>query len=88
LKADYGQGMARLKTARIFKSEGLKGEYAWTNGDKKYYKSIKFDFAGREVLPRVEQKKTFKEVYEMKQIEGNPWKMWKKLISKEKTWLE
>jgi len=87
LDPDYGQGIVRLKTARIFKSEGLKGESAGYRGDKKYYKSIKFDFAGREVLPRVEQKKTFKEVYEMKQVEGDPWKMWKKLTSKEKTWL-
>ena len=87
LDADYGQGMARLKTARIFKYEGLRGESAGSRGDKTYYKSIKFDFAGREVLPRVEQKMTFKEVYEMKQVEGEPWKMWKRLTSKEKTWL-
>ena len=87
LSADYGQGMARLKTARIFKSEGLKGEFSWQRGDKRYYKSIKFDFAGREVLPRVEQEMTFKEVYGMKQVEGEPWKMWKRLTSKEKTWL-
>ena len=87
LDPDFGQGMTRIKTARMFKSEGLKGDYAWTNGDKKYYKSIKFDFAGREVLPRVEQKLTLKEVCEMKQVEGAPWKMWKRLISKEKTWL-
>ncbi len=87
LDADYGQGMARLKTARIFKYEGLRGESAGSRGDKTYYKSIKFDFAGREVLPRVEQKMTFKEVYEMKQVEGEPWKMWKRLTSQEKTWL-
>ena len=87
LDADYGQGMARLKTARIFKYEGLRGESAGSRGDKTYYKSIKFDFANREVLPRVEQKMTFEEVYKMKQVEGEPWKMWKKLISKEKTWL-
>jgi hypothetical protein len=87
LDAEYGQGIARIKTARMLKAEGLKGDYAWSNGDKKYYKSIKFDFAGREVLPRVEQKLTFKKVWEMKQVEGEPWKMWKRLISREKTWL-
>jgi hypothetical protein len=87
LDPDYSQGIARLKAARIFKSEGLKGDYAWQRGDKKYYKSIKFDFADRTVLPKVEQKMTFKEVYEMKQIKGEPWKMWKRLTSKEKTWL-
>jgi len=87
LDPDYSQGIARLKTARIFKSEGLKGDYAWQRGDKKYYKSIKFDFVDRAVLPKVEQKMTFKEVYEMKQIKGEPWKMWKRLTSKEKTWL-
>ena len=87
LDPDYGQGMARIKTARILKSEGLRGDFAWQRGDKRYYKSIKFDFAGREVLPRVEQKMTFKEVWNMKQKEGTPWKTWKRLISKEKTWL-
>tara|TARA_R100001460_G_scaffold106145_1_gene153418 strand:- start:100 stop:678 length:579 start_codon:yes stop_codon:yes gene_type:complete len=87
LSADYGQGMTRIKTARILKSEGLKGDFAWRREDKKYYKSIKFDFAGRDVLPEIEQKMTFKEVWEMKQTQGDPWKMWKKLTSIEKTWL-
>jgi len=87
LDADYGQGMVRIKTARILKYEGLKGDFAWQRGDKKYFKSIKFDFAGREVLPRIEQEMTFKEVWEMEQVQGEPWKMWKKLISTEKTWL-
>lgn len=87
LDPDYGQGMARIKTARILKYEGLRGNFAWQRGDNKYYKSIKFDFAGREVLPKVEQKMTFKEVWNMKQKQGDPWKMWQKLTSKEKTWL-
>ena len=87
MNSDYGQGMARIKTARILKSEGLRGDFAWQRGEKKYYKSIKFDFAGREVVPRVEQKMTFKEVYGMKQVKGEPWKTWKRLTLKEKTWL-
>lgn len=87
LDPDYGQGMVRIKTARILKSEGLKGDFAWQRGDKRYYKSIKFDFAGRDVLPKVEQKMTFKEVWNMKQKKGDAWKMWQKLTSKEKTWL-
>ena len=87
LDPDYGQGMARIKTARILKSEGLRGDFAWQRGDKKYYKSIKFDFAGRDVLPKVEQMMTFKEVWNMKQKQGEPWTMWKRLTSKEKTWL-
>ena len=87
LNADYSQGMARLKTARILKYEGLKGDFAWQRGETRYFKSIKFDFAGREVLPKVEQKMTFKEVWEMEQVQGEPWKMWKKLTSTEKTWL-
>ena len=87
LKPDYGNGMVRIKTQRIFKFEGLKGEFSWQRGDKKYYKKIKFDFVGREVLPRLEQKMTFKEVWEMDQKEGEQWKMWKRLMSKEKTWL-
>lgn len=87
LKPDYGNGMVRIKTQRIFKSEGLKGEFSWQRGDKKYYKKIKFDFVGRDVLPRLEQKMTFKEVWDMQQKEGRQWKTWKRLTSKEKTWL-
>ena len=87
LNPDYGNGMTRIKTQRIFKSEGLKGEFSWQRGDKRYYKKIKFDFVGREVLPRLEQKMTFKEVWEMEQKEGEQWKMWKRLMSREKTWL-
>lgn len=87
LDPDYSQGMARIKTARILKYEGLRGDFAAQHGDKKYYKSIKFDFAGREVLPKVEQIMTFREVWETKQIKGEPWKTWKRLTSTEKTWL-
>lgn len=87
LKPDYGNGMTRIKTQRIFKFEGLKGEFSRQVGDKRYYKKIKFDFVGREVLPRLEQKMTFKEVWEMEQKEGEQWKMWKRLMSREKTWL-
>ena len=87
LDADYGNGIVRIKTARIFKQRGLKGEFSWQRGETKYYRKIKFDFVGREVLPRIEQKLSFKEVYNMKQKEGKEWIMWKRLMSKEKTWL-
>jgi hypothetical protein len=87
LSPDWGNGMTRIKTHRIFKSEDIKGEFAWQRGDKRYHKKVKFDFVDRKVLPRIEQKMTFKEVYDMKQKEGKEWIMWKKLTSQEKTWL-
>ena len=87
LDPDYGNGMVRIKTQRMFKENGLKGDYAWTRGETRYYKAIKFDFVDRIVVPRIEQKMSFKEVFNMEQKEGKEWKMWKRLMSREKTWL-
>ena len=84
---DYSNGMARIKTQRIFKSEDIKGSFVMQKGDKRYYRKVEFDFASRKAVPRIEQKMNFKEVFQMKQEEGEEWTMWKRLMSKEKTWL-
>lgn len=84
---DYSQGMVRIKTQRMFKENDIKGEFSYRNGDKEYYKKVKFDFAGRIVVPILKQKMTFEEVFNMKQTEGEAWKTWKKLTTKESTWL-
>lgn len=85
LSPDLGQAMTRIKTQRIFKSEGIKGELSFDDGKKKRYKNVKFDFSDRVVIPVLQQKMTFDEVYNLEQIEGEPWKIWKKLISRERT---
>lgn len=84
---DYSQGMVRIKTQRMFKENDIKGEFSYRNGDKEYYKKVKFDFADRVVVPILKQKMIFKEVFNMRQVEGEAWKTWKKLTTKESTWL-
>jgi len=87
LDSDYGVGMVRIRTHRIMKDNAIYGEYTYTRNDKKFYRKPVFDFEKRTRLPRIEQKKTFKQVYNMKQKEGEQWIMWKRLMSKERTWL-
>tara|TARA_R100001015_G_C4631984_1_gene194993 strand:+ start:1535 stop:2152 length:618 start_codon:yes stop_codon:yes gene_type:complete len=79
LDADYGQGIAMIKAIRMLKNAGLNGKFAHQRGDKRYYKRIKLDFFKREVSPIMENDLTFKQVYEMKQEEGVPWKTIEKL---------
>lgn len=74
LDPDYGQGIAMLKMKRMLKSAGLKGPFAWERKGKRYYKQIKMDFYKREVWEVLETKHTFKEIYNMKQLEGEEWK--------------
>lgn len=84
---DYTPGFVRIKTQRIFKENGLKGEFVMRKNNKDYFRKIKMDFASRTAVPIIEQKKSFKEVYNMKQKEGEAWIMWKRLMSREATWL-
>jgi len=84
---DYGNGLVRIIAARMMKEAGIKGEISRRYKDKTYYKNPRFDFHDRVVLPRLEQKMTFKEVWDMEQKEGQQWRTWKRLTSREKTWL-
>ena len=88
LDPSYGNGIVRIKTQRMFKKNDIKGEFSWQRGDKRYYKKVKFDFERRSVLPKLKQKMTFKEAWNLEQKKEKPWIMWKKLMSKEKTWLD
>jgi hypothetical protein len=87
LDIDYGNGLVRIMTARMLKDAGLKGEVSRIYNGKTYYKRPVFEFNSRTVLPRLNQKLNFKEVLDIKQKEGKAWTMWKKLTSKESTWL-
>jgi hypothetical protein len=71
----------------MLKDAGLKGEVSRIYNGKTYYKRPVFEFNSRTVLPRLNQKLNFKEVLDIKQKEGKAWTMWKKLTSKESTWL-
>jgi hypothetical protein len=87
LDVDYGNGLVRIKAARMMKQAGITGEISRVYNCKTYYKRPVFDFNSRIALPRIKQKFNFKEVMKMKQKEGEAWKAWKKLTSKESTWL-
>ena len=85
LSPDLGQGIVMLKVLRMLKSAGINGKYAWTRKDKRYYKRPKLEFY-RRVASQVRQPRlAFKEVYEMKQEEGDAWKMLEKLRKREET---
>ena len=88
LDPSYGNGIVRIKTQRMFKKNDIKGEFSWQRGDKRYYKKVKFDFEKRFVLPELNQKMTFEQAWNLEQKKEKPWTMWKKLMSKEKTWLD
>ena len=85
LSPDWGQGIAMLKMLRMLKSAGVNGKYAWTRKDTRYYKRPKLEFYRRVVAQKCETKHTFKEIYEMKQEEGDPWKTLEKMRKREET---
>ena len=87
LDVDYGNGLVRIMAARMMKEAGIKGEISRVYNDKTYYKRPVFEFHDRVVLPRLNQKFNFKQVFDMKQKEGGAWITWKKLTSKESIWL-
>jgi len=85
LNPDYGNGMVRIKALRMMDKAGLKGQLGMVKNGKEYYKRIKMDFHTREVVPRFKQLKTFQEVFEMKQKQEKPWKMFETLRLKQRT---
>lgn len=80
LSPDLGQGIAKLKTLRMIKDEGLVGEYSRTYKGKKYYKKPKIEFHKRITTPLMKGLLTFDEVYKMKQTRGEAWKTLQTLI--------
>jgi len=85
LSPDLSQGIAMIKILRMLKSAGVNGKYAWTRKETRYYKRPKLEFYRRIVSQRCETKHTFKEIYEMKQEEGDAWKMLETLRKREGT---
>ena len=79
LSPDWGQGIAMLKMLRMFKSEGINGKFAWQRNDKRYYKRPKIEFYKRVVSQQTVPKYCFDEIYNMKQEEGDAWKMLERL---------
>jgi len=74
LSPDYGQGIAMIKMIRMLKEAGVNGPFAMEKKGKRYYKRIKLDFFKREACEVLETKYSFKEIYEMRQEEGEAWK--------------
>lgn len=75
----YGNGIVRLKTLRMLKSEGITGPMSVKTEKKTYYKKPKIEFFKRVVSERTKPLYSFSEVYGLKQIEGEAWKMIEKL---------
>lgn len=85
LSPDYGQGISMIKILRMLKSEGITGKFAWERKGKRYYKRPRIEFYRRVVSQSLETKYTLKDINEMKQQEGAPWKMLEKLRKREGT---
>lgn len=79
LDPSYGNGIVRLKTLRMLKSEGITGPLSVKTEKKTYYKKPKIEFFKRIVSERTKPLYSFSEVYKLKQIEGEAWKMIEKL---------
>ena len=85
LSPDYSQGISKLKTLRMLKSEGITGKFAWERKGTRYYKRPKIEFYRRIVSQSLKPKYSLKKIYNMKQEEGAAWKMLEKLRKREGT---
>ena len=85
LSPDYGQGIAMIKMIRMLKEAGVKGPFAMQKKGRRYYKRIKLDFFKREVCETLEAKYSFKEIYEMRQEEGEAWKTIETILRRKET---
>jgi len=75
LDPSYGNGIVRLKVLRMLAREGITGPLSVRTEKKTYYKKPKIDFYKRVVSQRIKPLHSFEEVYNMKQIKGEAWKM-------------
>jgi len=85
LDPNLGQGIVKIKIARMLKSAGIKGKFAWQRNEKRYYKKPKIVFYKRVIVPTIETIMTFKDVYNLEQNKGKPWKMLETMRKKEGT---
>ena len=79
LDPSYGNGIVRLKTLRMLKSEGITGPMSVKTEKKTYYKKPRIEFFKRIVSERTDPLHSFDEVYNLEQTKGEAWKMIEKL---------
>lgn len=75
LDPSYGNGIVRLKVLRMLAREGITGPLSVRTEKKTYYKKPKIDFHKRVVSQITRPLHSFEEVYNMKQVKGEAWKM-------------
>ena len=74
LSPDWGNGIVRLKVLRMMDSEGITGSLSVRTETKAYYKKPKINFYKRIVSDKITPLYSLKDIVEMKQIKGEPWK--------------
>ena len=79
LDPSYGNGIAKIKVLRMLKAVGITGPMSVRTEKKIYYKNPKIEFYERVVSGRTKPLHTFKDAYNMTQIEGEEWTMIQKL---------
>ena len=75
LSPDWGNGIVKIKALRILASEGITGMLSVKTQKKIYYKKPKIEFYKRVVSERWTPKLSFDEIYNMKQRQGEAWKI-------------
>lgn len=85
LSPDLGQGIAMIKTLRMLKAAGVTGKFAMERKGKRYYKKPRIEFYRRVVSRQLKPKFSLKKIYNMKQEQGEAWKMLEKLRKREET---
>jgi len=79
LDPDLSQGIVKLKVERMLNSNGFTGCLSRRYNGKDYYKRPKIEFHKRVVSNLIESKYDFEEIFNMKQIKGEAWKMIERL---------
>ena len=74
LSPDWGNGIVRLKVLRMMDSKGITGSLSVRTETKTYYKKPKINFYKRIVSDKIMPLYCLKDIVEMKQIKGEPWK--------------
>ncbi len=85
LDPSYGNGIAKIKVLRMLKSEGITGPMSVRTEKKIYYKNPKIEFFERVTSERSKPLHSFEDIYNMKQTEGEAWKMIQKLKARQTT---
>jgi hypothetical protein len=78
---DFTEGIARLKTIKMMKDKGIRGQSnGYSKSGKQLHYAIKIEHTHREVVHEYKPLRTFDEILQDKKQEGKAWEIAKKLF--------